>query len=199
MCGCEVVCSCQCSTICLAGHVALQTDPPHLSGLVNEAEFERKLETELEAARVAWRDSLLDSTESAVSKALQKVEEEFTCRLEREKAAVEERVRLELARDKQHALSCLEEELWGRAKRQVGLSVSVQTVDSWEGIVGEAVRQSQEQWEEGQGRKEATLRMELERRHQQDLQEAVQRVLERAKSHYEGTASCAERGSHCSL
>ena len=188
---CEVWCFCSEVAVCLVGPVAVQTDALHLSGLVDEAELESRVEAGLEAARVVWRDSLLDSTESAVSKALQKVEVEFTRRLERERVAVEERVRLDWAKDKQQALAQLAEELAAGPGRQAGLSVAVQTAESWEGSMGEAVRQAREQWEEGRGREEAALRVELERRHEMDLKEAVQRVLERAKAHYEGVATLA--------
>lgn len=178
--------------------MAVQTDPPHVSGLAEEAEFESRVEAEVEAARVAWRDGLLDSTESAVNKALQKVEMEFALRLEREKVAVEERVRLEWVRDKQEALTRLAKELGSRAGREMRLSVAVQTVGSWEGVVREAVQHAQEQWEEVRGRGEAALRVELEQRREVELKEAVQRVLERAKTHYDGAAPPAEPRVGCS-
>ena len=178
--------------------MAVQTDPPHVSGLAEEAEFESRVEAEVEAARVAWRDGLLDSTESAVNKALQKVEMEFALRLEREKVAVEERVRLEWVRDKQEALTRLAKELGSRAGREMRLSVAVQTVGSWEGVVREAVQHAQEQWEEVRGRGEAALRVELEQRREVELKEAVQRVLERAKTHYDGAAPPAEPKVGCS-
>ena len=171
--------------------MAVQTLALQLCGLAEEADFESRLQAALESARTAWRESLLHSTESAVSEALQKVEEEFVCRLEREKSVVEERVRLDCAKDKERALALLQEALVGR---QAGLSVGVQSAASWEGVAGEAMRRAREQCEEDRSREKAALRAELEEQHGQDLKEAVRRALERAKAHYEGLLHRVEQG-----
>ena len=147
----------------------------------DQEDFDRRLKEELERAKDEWRGSLLDTASSSVASALEKAEENFAKRLDREKMAVMDKMRCQLEKERDQKLKRQEELLRRELEEEFRDKLKV-LKDEKQRVIESNSDKCQSLKDEYKMKLEKAVlaaREECARQHNRKVEEAVQRARQK--------------------